>query len=275
MSGSKVTSSTLSHHNLRTYEGSEQLHSFTEESFRAYCTTKLEGCRADVERIRRRCVGPAWGGKVVEIGSGNSKLLYSLEREGLLAEGFGLEVSASRHEFAQAFKEWAGSRKTTNVHANVFETDPIPGCDLVCGMDLVLQLLAEMSDDAEDAILEWIHRSLKPGGFLLAEIRDFMPWIQLAHRSESGAAQFWDEFPPPDPWRYLLNRMTVHHDDRTVQWEKTFIKRDSNELWYNTLDLRQYTPNAFSALLERHGFATPHVESERLDLFAIVARKIG
>src|SRR5437762_1467401 len=107
--------------NMSAYEGCENLSSFSEDSFRRYCEAKLEGCRSDVELIRRHCVGPQWGGKVCEIGSGNSKLLYALERDGVLQEGIGLEISRSRHQFAEAFKQWVGCTKTTNLNANLFD----------------------------------------------------------------------------------------------------------------------------------------------------------
>ena len=86
------------HPNLSAYNDVENLTRFTDESFRNYCRSKLGECKDEVEFIRANCIGNDWSGKICEIGSGNSKLLYALEIEKLLEAGIGYETSPSRYK---------------------------------------------------------------------------------------------------------------------------------------------------------------------------------
>lgn len=261
------------HENMAAYDGWENLNSFTQECFQRYCDAKLESCRTEVELIRKQWVGPHWTGKICELGSGNSKLLYALERDGILQDGIGLEISRTRHEFAEAFKERVASTKTLNLNANVFEMEPIKGCDLICAMDIVLQMMTPVSEDAEERLFSWIKLSLKPGGSLLAEIRDFQSFMDIINLSENKAYQFWEEFPASDPWRYCLNRLTFVEETggRDIRWEKTFLKRDSTETSGTQCVWRPYTPTSLAALFTKHGLSLASTDSHRPGVFTAIA----
>lgn len=261
-----------SHENMAAYEGWENLSSFSQESFERYCDAKLESCRSEVQLIREHCVGPQWAGKICELGSGNSKLLYALEKDGVLQDGTGLEISRTRHEFAQAFKLRVGSTKIRNLNANVFEIEPVTECDLICAMDIVLQMMTPVSESAEQRLFSWIQSSLKPGGCLLAELRDFQNLMDIINLSESRAYQFWEEFPESDPWRYCLNRLTfVDGAGRgDIRWEKTFLKRDSAETSMTQCIWRPYTLSRFSELLAMHGLLLVNTVSRRPGLFTAI-----
>jgi hypothetical protein len=243
------------HENLAAYEGFEDLNSFTELSFQRYCEAKLEGCRADVALIRKHCVQSQWTGKICEIGSGNSKLLYALEQDGILEAGLGLEVSSSRHKFAEKFKRCAGSTKTKNLNADVFALDPLHNFDLICAMDIVLQMITPISSNATKKLFGWIKASLKPGGHLIAELRDFQQFMEIMKLSENQAYQFWEEFPATDPWKYNLNRLTFVDGETApdIRWEKTFLKRDSQETSKTQCVWRPYTIDSFKELVGQHG----------------------
>jgi SAM-dependent methyltransferase len=261
--------------NFRAYDGYEMLGSFTSESFTRYCHEKLESCRIDVELISRYCIHPRWTGAICEIGSGNSKLLYSLEREGLLERGLGIETSQSRHRFAEAFRRHVGSKKVTNLNANLFDVEPKGEFDLVCGLDIVLQMIAPVSDDAEERLFSWISRSLKTGGHLVAELRDFQRQISIIKLTDDGSYRFWEEFPAPDPWRYNLNRLAfVDQSESDLVWEKDFLRRDSLEKSSTRCIFRPYSEVAFRTLITQHGFESVATVQERPGLFTVVARKI-
>ena len=98
------------HPNLVAYDDVENLQRFSEESFKNYCNKKLKECAEEVEFIKTHCSNNEWSGKICEIGSGNSKLLYSLEKADLLKEGIGYETSKSRTLFAEKFKSYVNSR---------------------------------------------------------------------------------------------------------------------------------------------------------------------
>src|SRR4051812_44420417 len=48
---------------------------------------------------------PGGGLRIVDVGSGSSAFLYALERAGMLREGLGIELSTTRHAFAERWRE--------------------------------------------------------------------------------------------------------------------------------------------------------------------------
>ena len=134
---------TEQHVNLSAYNDVENQCNFSEDSFKKYCDEKLESCSKHSQFIQKHCVDNEvlWNGKVCEIGSGNSKLLYRLENDNLLHEGVGLEISSSRYKFAEKFKSYVGSQKVKNLNKNVFDTTPLSNFDIVIGVDIVFQLI--------------------------------------------------------------------------------------------------------------------------------------
>ena len=200
-----------------------------------------------------------------------------MEKERLLVEGCGLEISSSRFGFAEAFKEFSGSTKTTNMNANVFETAPLGCYDLVCAMDIVFQLLSPVSEPAESRLLFWINTSLRVGGRLVAKLRDFEQFKQMMTLADNQVYQFWEEFPAPDPWRYNLNRMTYveSRPDADILWEKLFLKRDSTEYSRTAHVVRPYTEQKFRELAGQYGFAVDAALNQGTGLYTIVARKVA
>ena len=79
---------------------------------------------------------------VLEIGSGNSKFLYALEQHGLLKSGFGVDVSKSRIDFANKWKDDLGFTNIKNIHKNILESSmsEFPQVDLIYCVDMAFQL---------------------------------------------------------------------------------------------------------------------------------------
>jgi SAM-dependent methyltransferase len=244
----------MNHVNLSAYDGVENLDTFSAESFQAYCLAKLAACDDYVRFIRQNCVGSTWEGKVAEIGSGNGKLLYRLEQEGLLRQGVGYEVSPSRHAFAKKFMDFVHSERVTNRNQNVLDAPPLKEFDLIIGVDLVLQLITPLYPNAQTEILRWIHRSLKTGGRLLLQLMDLSHILKLIGLTDDGIYYWWERFPDYDPWEFALVQFALD-DQRDLIWDKLFLKRDSAERSHFTNILRNYSPEAMARLLAGSGFS--------------------
>jgi len=93
--------------NLNAYEGVESLSRFSDQDFKRYCTVKLASVEKHIHFIKKHVIHSGYQGRVLEIGSGNWKLLFRLEQEGLLEKGVGYEVSQSRCRSAEKFKNYA------------------------------------------------------------------------------------------------------------------------------------------------------------------------
>jgi SAM-dependent methyltransferase len=194
----------------------------------------------------------AWKGAVCEIGSGNSKLLYNLEQANKLTTGLGVEVSPSRHAFAEKFRHYLDSQKVTNLNKDVFTLSPLKEFDLVIAVDVVLQLISPLFEQAENNVLNWMLESLKPGGRVLLELWDF-EHIQNQLELSTGSLQVWEEFPATDPYEFCLAKI-FQNDHRDIIWEKRFVKRDSGDKSEFTNILRPYSQKSITEKLSEVGF---------------------
>lgn len=242
------------HPNLTAYEKVEDLKNFTEDSFVKYCSQKLAGCDAYVEFIRHNCLDETWHGKICEIGSGSSRLLYRLEQLGLLTSGVGYEASSSRHQFAQKVKDHFHFNHVVNVLGNILEAPPLKEMDLIIGVDLVFQLIAPLYSEAERDLLSWTSQSLKKGGYLILELLDFQFILEQIERSNTGNYLWWESFPSHDPWEFSLARFSLD-SQKDIVWDKIFIKRNSSERSSFKNILRNYSPETITRVLEAAGFS--------------------
>ena len=241
------------HPNIKSYEGVEDLSRFDNASFEKYIKEKLEGCSKHIDFIKKNVIDGQYGGRVLEIGSGNGKLLFKLENEGMLEQGIGYELSESRTRFAKKLGERLNSTKVKNINDNFLSINQrVEKFDLVIGADIVVQLLSPLSRTAENEWLSAIKNILKKNGWLVLELQDFENTMKMV-RSSGGELRVWKEFHASDPWRYGLDTFSMQ--GRDIVWDKTFISRGpSSETSSFTNILRPYAKNEIENLLEGAGF---------------------
>jgi len=242
------------HPNLNAYSGVEDLSNFTPEQFSAYCKVKLGECGKHIDFIKKNILSILPKPKrltIAEIGSGNSKLLYRLELENLLTSAIGFELSESRHEFAEKFGIHVNAQKTKNVCASFLDYPP-PPLDLVIGVDIVLQLVAPVSQGSEKSALKWMKDSIKPEGFLLLELWSFENIINQLDAC-NGNLKIWEEYQIDDPWEFCLANIT-RMKNNDIKWDKTFLKRGSTQKSSFTNILRPYSQKAIKQKLMENGF---------------------
>lgn len=230
----------MGHVNLSAYDGYERFED--PASLEAYRSAKLEELDGFVDWVQSAFDGPI---RVLDLGSGNAKWLVRLEREGLLAEGTGIEVSASRHAFAEKWVADWGLSSVKPVCADLL-SEPFPGeLDLCLATDIVLQFLNPIRAGALDETLTRIFAHLRPGGRLLVDLQD------LTSLQDSKT---WQEFPEPDPWRYLLWEAPFNAERNTVNLRKTFIGRADSRVDQSELELEVLSESGLQAMLEDAGF---------------------
>lgn len=91
------------------------------------------------------------GGKIdiCEIGSGNSKLLYNLDLEGIIRKAVGYEVSENRWKFAEKFKEWLQYEShVENRNENILESESDEKFDVIIAVDIVTQIIVNLDERA-------------------------------------------------------------------------------------------------------------------------------
>lgn len=265
------------HVNLSSYDEVEQLENFTEESFKKYCDDKVQGCTKHTLFFKNLLQSDRKH-KVCEIGSGNSKLLYRLEKEDMLEIGIGIEISESRHIFAQKFKEYMKSTKVSNLNENIFDIDSLDNFNLIIGVDIVMQLISPISKNAQKDFLTWCYDSLDEGGHLVLELWSFEHTLKQLELSDN-CLKIWEEFPKNDPFEYLLSKVSLS-EEGDICWDKEFLKRDSNEKSFFSNVLRPYSKEDIKNILSEHGFDDIEIFTQWAsdgdciqDEYVVVARK--
>ncbi len=241
--------------NLEAYEGVEylQCNGLTEDECVAYMEKKMESADSDLFYIENILLEKNQKVDVCEIGCGNGKLLYSLEKSDRInSRAVGYEVSKSRCEMAMRMGNHFGSKKVEIRCENFLDDLTDTKYDLIILVDIVFQMIVTLDDDSEEKAFKWIFDSLKPNGIVMFEIEDFSNTMEMI--KQNGEYKKWDEFPKEDPYSYGLYRMSLD-GQKNVVYEKYFLRRDGGGKEYNCIVLKSYTRKEMIDILKEHGFS--------------------
>jgi SAM-dependent methyltransferase len=230
----------------------------TVEELEAYRDERLRMYEPAVAFLRGPDVPPR-GLRVVDVGAGSSAFLYALERAGLLERGLGIELSASRHEFAERWRLDAGFTRVTNMLGNFAEADLPPGSfDRFTVLDDTYLLLRPEDDRYGELLLDVAYRALEPGGLFVASFRNDAP---LVASMGGGERSFWVELPDSNAFKFALYRQRASDDGSRLRNESVYIGRDLGET--RKVEITEVCDvHAFAAAIERAGFGPPSLHAD-------------
>jgi SAM-dependent methyltransferase len=213
--------------NFSAYDGVESLAQYsTPAALAAYRGERISRYARHVDFFRTLGI-PAGGLRVVEIGSGSSAFLYALEESGMLAAGVGIELSQSRHEFAERWRTDAGYRRVTNVRGD-FAAASLEGAsfDRFVVIDDTLLLLRPENPSYPTQLTASAHRLLNQNGRFVAAFRNE---ARAASQLPRDGRSFWVELPDTNAFRYALYRQEFQPSSETVLNESIYLARDGRE----------------------------------------------
>ena len=194
-----------------------------------------------------------------------------------MKEGIGYEISFSRYLFAEKFKSYLDSKLVHNINNNFLEVKPHTNFDIVIGMDIVFQFIAPLYPSAVLDSLNWIYQSLRTGGYLLLELREFNEFYIQVTSSSNGCLNHWEEFAAPDPFEFVL--ASIYYDkENYLHWDKTFIERKNGaKSKFNNI-LKPYTQDEIKDLLEAFNFHSVKIfnsfsSETNEDTYIVLAKK--
>ena len=261
--------------NLRSYEGVESVQgALSDEKFKEYCDEKLESCSDDLEFIKNN-IYTSHRLNTCEIGTGNGKLLFAMEKNGILGGGIGYEVSKSRCECAERFKKLIGCRLSQIVNQNFLEDRLKRKFDLIIAVDIVIQIISPLYDNAENEMFQWINEHLEDDGALFLELVDYSSAIETL--KGNSIIKTWEEFPEADAYRYGLYSRRLDADGNIVK-DKIFIRRDDGQPWISQNVVKSYSRDEICDVLGKYGFICelyPYkgINNENKDYYRVIARK--
>ena len=210
------------------YEGVENLKRFTKKTFLKYCNDKIHSVDKQIVFIKKHVVNKDYKGRVIEIGSGNGKLLFRMEMEGILNEGFGFETSKSRCKFSNKFKNTFKIKKTKIVNKD-FLTSKLKKnyFDLIIGTDVVINLIGGLGKNKILSVIKKCEKYLKANGKLILEFMTFEKEKKLMKAGNSKKLLVWKKFKNSDPFIFGLDEMSYHRG--AILWQKYFVPRKINK----------------------------------------------
>ena len=164
---------------------------------------------------------------VVDIGSGSSAFLYALEQKGLLREGIGIELSDTRHAFAERWRLDGGFKRVSNICAN-FTDVPLASAayDVFSVLDDTYLYLRPEDEDYPARLFETARRTLGPGGFLVVDFRNDVPLIGAM---PPEGRSFTVDLPETNAFASASYRQAPSRDRRTLLNESRYLARDGTE----------------------------------------------
>lgn len=261
--------------NLRSYEGVERVQSaLSDKEFKEYCDKKLESCTYDLEFIKNN-IYLSHSLNTCEIGTGNGKLLFAMEHAGILSEGIGYEVSRSRCECAERFKKLMKCSLSQIVNQNFLEDRSKRTFDLIIAVDIVIQIISPLYDNAEEDMFKWINEHLEEDGALFLELVDYSSIIEKLKGDQT--IKTWEEFPDADAYRYGLYSRRLDKDGNIVK-DKIFIRREDGKPWISQNVVKSYSRDKIQDILDKYGFTCeiyPYegINNESKDYYRVIARK--
>ncbi len=235
--------------NRHAYVGIEQVSGYADrESLLEYRRGRLVKYAPVVDFLVARSAAPI---SVVEIGSGSSALLYALAQAGRLHQGLGIELSPSRHEFAELWKQDDGVANVTNLNASFDECAMAAATwDWLVVVDNTFTYLAPEDAGYPAQLLRQAFAALKDDGRVLLD------FINYARRVPGTDYRQWARYPDTDPYSFGLYSNKI--EAGVNHCESIFIKRDGSE-WHKREQSQVYPLAELAALLGSCGFVVQEV----------------
>jgi SAM-dependent methyltransferase len=235
------------------YEGLELLDKFPDAAaLQRYRQGVLERSTEQARFLIEQGGSPA---RVLEVGSGNGRLLIELARQGALEHGLGIELSSSRTDFARHWIAEEGLESRIDLRAgNVLDTDLEAGAwDVAACITGTFAYFDAVDPGSARRLLAALHRALRPDGTLVLELYPHPNERRLLQAAD-GRLNTWRELGDDDPWRFYLSELALDGDVLTHR--KTFVHRTSGAIDEGRSErLVLYTADTLRPLLTDAGFA--------------------
>jgi SAM-dependent methyltransferase len=193
--------------------------------------------------------------RILELCSGSSRLLYALDGRGLLAEGYGVEVSPSRHRFAEKWKEALGANRIHNIESDIgayrITHDNL---DVAVMIDGALSYIYPCDPELPLRVLSDVHRSLRVGGKVVLEF-DVLSRRQIDAIQREGRVRTWNKGDDKDAFIYALYQ-TEPVDWKRMVFQNTsiYLPRDSAKEKVKREIYKFYSTEEIAELLDAAGF---------------------
>jgi SAM-dependent methyltransferase len=239
--------------NLHSYDEVENLANFANgQEIELYRQERLNSV-SDTANFIRKNIYKSVPLSVLDIGSGSSCLLYRLKDERMLERGVGVELSKSRHAFAEKWKEAGHYREITNTNIDAREFQAAPGTfDLCTVLDHTFALFYPVDTAMPENMLKKIHALLKPQGILILEITLFAKANKIWEVTDNYTE--WTELPVTNKFRYALYSTTYDKKNDIIRAESRYLFRNNLQEKQKVEFYKKYDLSSLTEILKKFYF---------------------
>jgi SAM-dependent methyltransferase len=212
---------------LGAYQGVEQLGDFTDEQLTLYRQQLLDRTASQAAFIAQRTPADA---SVIDIGTGNGRLLIALAAQCELHEALGMDISESRIDFARKWAQDLGLDRIRFDTADVLTSTLPAQVDVVACITGTFAYFDAIQSNAGAQLLGEIRNALKPGGVLILELYPHSSWRRMLDSMDSHELRVWQELPEGDPWQFYLSHLRFSPNTQILTHHKTFVHRTTGEI---------------------------------------------
>jgi len=268
----------MSNSYLYSYEGVESLDNYASEQ-------ELDAYREEALKFFRPMAGfikylanqaPV---DVVDVGSGNSALLYNLEQQSVLKSGVAIEVSSSRSKFAEKWKLDKGFSRVNNVNSD-FRVVELANNSVDCFVcNGTFHLLSVVEKTLPFALLEKAYYSLRPSGCLVLDIPTHRAKIE---KMIDGEYSFIVNLPETNPFSSALYEMSVTEEPGVIRSSSKYFDNNGVSVRRKLDMFYSYSVCEISDMLHSIGFESFNfyeaiderpLDEESSDSMLVVAKK--
>ncbi len=186
---------------LNTFEGVEDLKNYLSDySLSNYRKEILKNFKPMAEFIKD--IIPNKKLKVLEIGSGNSSLLYNLAFMDRLDCAIGIELAKSRHVFAEQWKKDSKIKNVNNINKD-FRGVSTKGSSwdiFICN-----STLQYFNHSLCNSLLKKASNSLSKGGYIVIDVPNY---INNISKMVDGKYTFLRELPNTNPFKWAVYELS-------------------------------------------------------------------
>lgn len=217
----------------------------------AYRAERLAFCARHVEFIFG-AAGIAPPVSVLEVGAGSSALLYAMEMRGVLERALAIELSRSRHEFAECWKRESGFSAVVNQRGDFSGAAMDAGAfDLFLCIDNTYSYIGPENPRYPALLAERAFAALKPGGIVIIETHNQEKVIAEMNGDER---RLWRELPASNAFKFALYRQSFNRARNLIRSESIYLGRDGTERRKVELETA-HTRASVEKVLSEAGFA--------------------
>ncbi len=205
---------------------------------------------------------------VLELCSGSGSLLFSLDRLGALGIGFGVEVSPSRHRFAEKWKAAVGTSRIHNILSSVQSyVFPDIELDAVVVIDGALGYLYASDPQLPGAVLKSARERLTSDGIVMIKL-DLPTQDKLIALRRDGHWRDWCRSDDRDSGSYALYQIeAVDWDHRVVKNTSIYLSRNGSVERVKREFYKYFAIDELDGLLAIYGFNARYYGNYGFDAF--------